>query len=94
MTVGDETNLVTRLRQRLNVFSSSYDGAGGYVGPADMDCQQAATELERLRAVLKEIAEMGDENNEWDAVEKYRDCRCMAGAALGDPYPTDSALTT
>ena len=39
---------------------------------------------DRLKAALQKIDAMDWEANEWDAVEKYRDCQRIAKKALSD----------
>ncbi len=39
-------------------------------------------ENRRFRENLREIAKFPNEDNEWDAVDKFRDCRRLAQAAL------------
>lgn len=50
-------------------------------------------EIDRLRGVLSVIAGYGEEDNEWDAVERYKDVREMAGKAVSplrpEPQPAE-----
>lgn len=40
--------------------------------------------VNRFEAALVQIAEMQPEKDEWDAVDKFADCRRLARAALED----------
>jgi len=50
-------------------------------------CAELTTENERLRAALTQIASMGDEDNEWDGRDKFRDVRSYAQRALEGMVP-------
>lgn len=52
-------------------------GDGGTVDIPEI-MHEAATEIDRLRGRLAKIAGMPDEDNEWDAVDKYREARAAA----------------
>jgi hypothetical protein len=48
-----------------------------------------ASEIARLRGVLDRIAGYGDEDDEWDAVQRYADVREMAGKAVTPASPVE-----
>lgn len=62
------------------------------IDPADIPgaealMDKAADEIERLRAALKDIASMGDEDNEWDGRDKFRNARSFAQRVLDGVTP-------
>lgn len=46
-------------------------------------------EIERLRAGLHEIAAIGDEDNEWDGCDKFRNARAFAQRVLDGAQPLE-----
>lgn len=64
----------------------------------DTEAKMVLETVNSYARALNEIARMPLEENEWDGVEKYRNCRFIAQSALswatddpGAPYSRESA---
>jgi len=48
--------------------------------------------IAQLETALRGIAAFDDEDNEWDGVDKFRDCRQIARNALGSSVETTAGI--
>lgn len=79
--------LLDEIQQLRSTLSLAEEGLANY-----------QEENERLREALERIGHYGDEENEWDAVERYSRVRTWAMDALGEfpdgsPEPQDGPQT-
>lgn len=76
-------DIANRIRDYLSVRGGpAKDDDGKYIGTGWPMMLEAVSEIDRLHGALNEIAVMPNEDNEWDAVDKYDEVRKLAQSAV------------